>query len=47
MPQLGSHIVGDAELRRDARRSFGVLRPAKMTLDRLHMVNGKIDHLVE
>ena len=47
MPQFGSNIVGDAELRRDTASGFGMLRPSKVTVNRLHVVNGKFDHLLE
>jgi hypothetical protein len=47
MPQFGSNIVGDAELCRYAAGGFGMLSASKVTVNRLHVVNGKFDHLLE
>jgi hypothetical protein len=47
MPQVGSNIVGDAELGCDTGRGFGMLGPTKVTVNRLHVANGKVDHLLE
>jgi hypothetical protein len=47
MPQVGWNVGGDAEVCRDTAGGFGVLGPTHLPVDRLHVANREIDHMLE
>ena len=47
IPQADWHVVGNSELRRDTTGRLGVLSAAELSVDHLHLVDGKGDHALE